>query len=99
MLVIQGYRSLNSAVTDYIAMCKIFSNNTRTGLVFLRDIVLILRAMVSARCGSSEVADTGSTGDLDLGSSKLGIIEKECSLGSTIIYRSVFENIQNTSLD
>ena len=46
MLVIESDGALNGVVTDGIAVREILGDDARAGLVFLRDVMLIMRGVV-----------------------------------------------------
>jgi len=74
---------LCSSVANCVAICKVFSNDASTGLLFLRDIVAVTLSIVG-EVASIIVGRARCTGDLDLSCTQLSVIEEEGSLGSSL---------------
>ena len=74
-------------VISYVAVSKILCDNTAAWLLFLADLICITlatgRFVVSLLC-----AHTGSTAHLDLGRSKLSVVEQECSLRGSRLFEN-----------
>ena len=51
MLVIKGNSTLDGGVADYVAMCEVLSNDARTWLVFLRNVILVAGGVFRVRTG------------------------------------------------
>lgn len=80
MLLIEGNSALDSGIAENIAMGKILSNDSASGLLLLGDLVAIT---LSVMCEVTSIIIGGSSGasDLDLRSTELGIVKKKGSLG------------------
>lgn len=83
MFIVESYCTLNSIVTYCIAMGKVFSKDSRAGFIFLGDIALVTFTMIRTR--PRKLIKVSSAGNLNLGASKLCVIEKEGCLGSSKI--------------
>lgn len=46
MLVVERNGALNGVVADGVAVCEILGDDAGAGLVFLRDVILIMRCVV-----------------------------------------------------
>lgn len=84
MLLVELDGTLDGLVTDDIAMGKVLGNNAASGLLLLCNLIaltLLLLLVVAAIV----LAAAGGTGDLNLSSTKLCIIEEQGSLGRGLL--------------
>jgi len=73
MFLIQIYSALGGLVANYVSMRKIFSNNSRAGLLFLCNLIGVTLGI----CGvvaSIIVVGSSSAGDLNMACAKLSVV-------------------------
>lgn len=84
VLLVKSKSALNGLVADGVAVGKVFSDDARAGLVFLRDVVR--RLFIGSReLAASELVERGGSGDVNLVSTKLSVVEEKSSLGGRLL--------------
>lgn len=80
MLLVEGNSTLDSSITENIAVRKIFSNDSTSWLLLLSNLVAIALSVV---CEVASVIFGGSSGasNLDLRGPELSVVKKKSSLG------------------
>jgi hypothetical protein len=81
MLLVEFDSTLDSLVANNISVSKVLGNDTAARLLLLGDLVAVTLSLVLVVAAIILVATSGR-GDLNLSSTKLGIVEEQGSLGS-----------------
>jgi hypothetical protein len=76
---------LNSLITEDVTMCNILSGDTGTGFLLLGDLIAVPLGVL-CEVASVVIAGTSGTGNLDLCSTELGVIEEEGSLRGSLLF-------------
>lgn len=89
VLLVQGDGLLDRLVADYIAMCKVFGNDSRAWLVLLVQLVVVLVLGVTGAggLGTSNVVEAVGCSDVYSRRTKLSVVEEKSSLSSTVSRR------------
>lgn len=84
VLLVKSKSALNGLVANGVAVGKVLSDDTGARLVFLRDV--IRRLFVGSReLAASKLVKRGGSGDVNLVSTKLGVVEEKSSLGGRLL--------------
>jgi hypothetical protein len=85
VLLVKSKSTLNGLVADGVAVGEVLSDDTRAGLVFLRDVVRRL-VIGSRELAASELVERGGSGDVNLVRTKLGVVKEKSSLGGRLFF-------------
>jgi hypothetical protein len=85
VLLIQLNGTLSCLIADNVAMGQVLSNDARSRLLFLGDLITVTLSLCS-EVASVILVRAGGAGDLDVGCAKLGVVEEESGLGSGFLF-------------
>ncbi len=81
MLLVESEGTLDCFIADDVAVGEILGDDARAGLVFLCDVLLVVRLFGGGRLAAGDLVERGGGGDGDLGGAELGVVEEEGGLG------------------
>lgn len=87
VLLVEIDGTLNGGITHNVSMSKVLSNDAAAGLLLLGDVVALTLGVGLVVASIILVATCGA-GNLNLSSTKLGVVEEEGSLGSGFLLES-----------
>ena len=85
MLVVKIDGLLDSLVTEDVTVSNVLGSDTGTGLLLLGDLIAVSLGVL---CSAALIIIIGfrGTGNLDLRSAELGVVEEEGSLRSSLLF-------------
>lgn len=86
MLLVESDSALNSVVAQCVSMSKVLGDDTRAGLVFLLNVVVLFFGVGGGlgSLGASDVVEVLAGFDGNDGGAQLGLVEKESSFCGTV---------------